>query len=385
MNMAYDYIFVYTEVLVLCLAFSFVMLRKVTHDLGSNYEVLALKWMLRIYMIMMIADGFTQYHYKKVCIMPLLFVGLCYAVYQFLMGALAYLWLFYAEQEIGGSFSRSRRFHIIALLPLIGYAFICFGSIRYGWFFAFDESGTYHRGPLFSVQIVFSYAYFIFSTVHAFITAIRTVSAAKKRRLEVVASFLIAPAVGGFLQLVIGGYPLVAPSICISFLFIFVNLQGDMINHDALTGLNNRKSADMYIAELIPHVSGQNAFYLYMMDADKFKSINDDYGHVEGDRALKMIADALRYSIDEFHGFVARFGGDEFTAIIRERDIDDPAKFVNAMEDNLKKACDEEGVPYRVRVSMGYTRCASDTDTITGLIERADAMLYEVKKAKMAA
>ena len=86
--------------------------------------------------------------------------------------------------------------------------------------------------------------------------------------------------------------------------------------HDPLTGLLNRRGFDERLSEIFaPDAPGQDGFYLFLMDLDKFKDINDTHGHVVGDRYLQEVATILR---EEFgpHAPVARWGGDEFAILM---------------------------------------------------------------------
>lgn len=73
-----------------------------------------------------------------------------------------------------------------------------------------------------------------------------------------------------------------------------------------------------------------------MIDVDRFKNINDKYGHVEGDLALKIVANALKITSEQLGGFIARYGGDEFCYILSGRDIV-PDLVKSCIRKNLEK------------------------------------------------
>ena len=380
-----DYLIVYLEVDILCLLMSSLALFKTNRDFGNNRLVLTVKWFLRLFMLMMVVDAITHIQYRGFLRLPTIVIAFFYATYMSLLALQALVWLWFAEQQINTRLSRSKLFWIIASLPFVMVFVIAFASIRTGWFFAFDEAGQYVRGPLYALQVPVAYLYILFTTLHALFEAVREDSPVKRKRFLLLSQFIIAPIFGGVLQFFVGTHPFMAPSICVSFLYIFMSMQGDRINHDALTGLNNRISTDQYLSDLLPRTSEGNAFYYYIMDVDRFKAINDSYGHVEGDRALRTIADALRKTGDEFHGFIARFGGDEFVAIIEEDRSPDPTHFITALRFNLESLCNRKKLPYQISVSVGYTLCTSHDARSSEITASADRMLYQEKAQKKAA
>ena len=205
----------------------------------------------------------------------------------------------------------------------------------------------------------------------------------RKKELYTLSSFIIAPIIGALLQLTVGGHPFAGPSICIAILFIFLSIQGGMIYTDSLTGLNNRKRTDQYLEEVIPNAN-EEPFFLYMLDIDGFKKINDTVGHVEGDRALKILAESLKKNVDEYHGFAGRYGGDEFVVVIQAKLIKSPDAFVEKLNADLKEATEKEHLEYETSVSAGYALCQSNTARESNLVAKADDMLYENKQKRSA-
>ena len=374
------YIVVYIEILVLCFLIAAIIHKHVSHDLGSEGEVYAFRWILRIFMAMMVLDTFTQLQYQQVTHPPQITVYLAYAAYMSLLAILAIAWFYFAELQIDPVLTRNRLFRILSVIPGTVVVMLCFASIFNGMIFSLDENGLFVREPLFFVQNVFAYAYFLFTTVHAFYKAEQEASVTRKRRLITLSTFVIAPVVGAFLQLVIGGYPLLGPSVCISILAMFISVQADAVNMDSLTGLNNRKSMERYLDEILPRSGADSPVYLFMMDADDFKKINDTCGHVEGDHALKRMADALRMTVDQCQGFIARLGGDEFVAIVEGAYVGNPDDFATTVRQNMNTVREQHNLPYPLSVSVGYVKCVSP-DTRTGdLLKEADEMMYHVKR-----
>lgn len=99
----------------------------------------------------------------------------------------------------------------------------------------------------------------------------------------------------------------------------FLEIQNGEIYSDALTGLNNRRRMEIYLQDKIHNTSEEKPFRIHMIDVNDFKQVNDKFGHIVGDRALQLVADALRNVAGQMHGFCARYGGDEFVLILNEK------------------------------------------------------------------
>ena len=377
------YIVVYLEILLLCFIYTAVLLFSVKAELGTETEVLVFKWILRIMLIALIIDAITHCQYRGAINLPIPIIAFCYSTYMFLFsGVSPLLWLIFAESRLGNVFSTNRKYLWFAIIPVIVMGIISYSSMVTGWFFSFDANGVYVRGPLWVVQSLFAYSYFLYTTVHAFILAAKQKSKHIRKQYYIIGSFVIAPIFGGLLQLFIGSHPFVAPSCTIAYLFIFVNIQSNMIYHDSLTRLNNRKMADEYLEEMIASANEYNAFYLFILDVNNFKGVNDTYGHVEGDNCLRNVAEVLKESINKYNGFIARFGGDEFISIIEESHIKNPEDYINDFNEILEKRCLQENIPYEISLSIGYARCADNKMDVSNLISLADKYMYQNKASK---
>lgn len=152
---------------------------------------------------------------------------------------------------------------------------------------------------------------------------------------------------------------------------------------DELTGLLNRRGFYAQAEECIEQYKGSDKYaVLVFADLDYLKYINDNYGHNEGDYALRAAADVLR-KLFRSTDIIGRTGGDEFNimAVVNEPDFEDRIikrknACVEALNINAKK-------PYRIDISMGICefRCSEIID-LPAVIEQADNALYKVKRSR---
>lgn len=154
------------------------------------------------------------------------------------------------------------------------------------------------------------------------------------------------------------------------------------VRTDDLTGLNNRGEFDRYLNAVANSATPEEKLYLLLFDADDFKSVNDRFGHQEGDRALRLISKAL---MDQCHGtdrFCARYGGDEFVIICRCQDEARVKQIIAQLEERLRAAAAREQLPYALSVSCGYACYDPSVACPSDLVAAADRSLYQIKAAK---
>ncbi len=145
---------------------------------------------------------------------------------------------------------------------------------------------------------------------------------------------------------------------------------------DSLTGVKNRRAFDQGLDEEIARsVRSHSAFSLLLIDVDEFKSYNDEFGHVEGDRVLRQVADVLRAQA-RLCDSVARYGGDEFAVILP----DTSAEGSEVMAERLRRAVEQSSWRNRpVTVSIGVAEAEAADDPET-LVRRADKCLFRAKQ-----
>ena len=148
---------------------------------------------------------------------------------------------------------------------------------------------------------------------------------------------------------------------------------------DPLTGLANRAAFVARLTQLLDQQLAKERFVLLFLDGDRFKSINDNWGHAAGDEVLKAIGSrlsALAYKQD----LVARLGGDEFAMLVSSRASE--AQLQLLMQDINQTISEKiviaEGTPISTSVTIGYA-WSQHGDTVESILERADMNMYKNK------
>lgn len=152
---------------------------------------------------------------------------------------------------------------------------------------------------------------------------------------------------------------------------------------DDLTRISNRRgflALSQYSLELCRRQLFPTT--LAFFDLDRFKQINDTYGHAEGDQALRMFADQMRQSFRTSDVF-ARLGGDEFVALITNATHEAVQELLLRFEQALKQRCTEQGLPYQLAFSHGVVEYEPLKHTcVEDLLKEADALMYERKASR---
>ncbi len=157
----------------------------------------------------------------------------------------------------------------------------------------------------------------------------------------------------------------------------------EQLSVDALTQVCNRAGFDDHVSRVVSlgFVLGQPAI-LFMIDVDHFKWVNDRYGHGAGDEVLRKVAARLEHTFRRKGDFLARFGGDEFAAVILEDSLEIAdrigERLLFAIRD-LDVPWEDEEEPIRVSVSVGAARLEPG-ENATSWFERADRALYQAKE-----
>ncbi|EFL52289.1 diguanylate cyclase [Solidesulfovibrio fructosivorans JJ]] len=154
----------------------------------------------------------------------------------------------------------------------------------------------------------------------------------------------------------------------------------DLSCTDALTGICNRRHYDETLPPLLEEAAGAGyELWLLLIDCDRFKTVNDTYGHPAGDTVLAAMGATLRESTREGLDLPFRLGGDEFAVILTRL----PAAAAHRVAERIR-ARFAAATPYGATASIGIARLAPDRDApllLPSLTARCDAALYVVKAA----
>jgi diguanylate cyclase (GGDEF)-like protein len=158
----------------------------------------------------------------------------------------------------------------------------------------------------------------------------------------------------------------------------------DVARMDSLTRIGNRRHFDEVLKqEFRQAVRSNSPLSLILVDLDHFKEFNDTYGHVKGDQALVLTAQALASSCHRPRDLAARYGGEELVLILPDTDLDGASKVALELQGKMLKL----NIPHfhneplkTLTLSVGVASVdAAELQSATELVEMADAALYRAK------
>jgi diguanylate cyclase (GGDEF)-like protein len=162
------------------------------------------------------------------------------------------------------------------------------------------------------------------------------------------------------------------------------NPEGRPANIDALCGIPNRRGFDEHSARAWERARQTSApLVVALTDVDFFKTYNDRYGHVTGDRCLQQVGSLLMRRRDSDDGFAARYGGEEFVLVFEGTTLDRAVAEVQGIFDRLATLHIEHAGTTLGRVSMSAglaTVIPTPQQTMVGLVGEADRALYQAKR-----
>ena len=373
--------FIVAFVLVECMMLlSTLMIRsKITYNLGSQEEVRIFRKLISAFAIYLVSDilwalmiyGRLKSSYVCLCVLSITDLG-C-------MGIVPYYWLVYVEEMLQPERRSQNPIMILGRILLGGYLILVVSSLKTGYLFVIDKEGVFLMGentkPLIGVLLI----YFIgVATLHGVIILIRNRKMRQRARMVV---YFVFPIVIGLLAYVQHGTAIgVAPSVFTSLLMYFLSIEEQLIFEDNLTGLYNRKKLHVLGEEMQPTLT-RSPIAIYYIDIDDFKTINDTYGHLAGNDALRVIGNALKTLGFEYNAVSARLGGDEFVVCVWKKSL--PEKdFKDIIREEILAQAKAQNLPYTLQVSIGGVCCDDHAKPFTAYIDQADSAMYEEKQAK---
>lgn len=298
-----------------------------------------------------------------------------------LMAAITYMWLRYvmAVEQVPGRDSKRMRFAVLFPFYIATAALI----VTYLWKPGVLLDEDLNLQPAYSAfQIAVPCVYISAILLYTMRRAVVEKNPVEKRRHLTVGLFPLLVVGGGLLQIVaLSDTPVFCFSCTILMLVFYINDMETKISTDPLTRLNNRGQLLNYTLQRSSLYREGRMTFVIMMDINDFKLINDTYGHAEGDRALLIVADALR-SVLRRHSipmFLARYGGDEFILIAHPTDAGEVDTLAREIREQTAAACGAAGTPYTLSIGVGYSQLSGGEDTFQACQQRADEALYRDK------
>ena len=358
-----------------------VILRKVGRNFGSELEIRFFKHSVSFYALYCVSDA-VLLPMKSGLVPPhALLYSVLVSLSMSFMSLTALFWFCYAQARLRTCDIENHTVLVVCQLPMALLILLYVTNPLTNWMYTLSASGEFIRGPLYLLAALLTGGYILCVAGQAVMRMHMATTKAQRKEFSLYVWFAVIPVISSVVNPLVPNTPIMALCLLAALLLVFSNLQDAHIFNDALTGLNNRRRADQYLSAKIATASSEHAVYVYVLDVNLFKRINDVRGHIEGDHALQVVAEGLRHAAGVSHGFAARWGGDEFVLVVDEEKAESPDAVVATIDECLAKACEEAHLPYDLTVTTGYAVCMSSDQNPDEILSRADNMLYERKQS----
>lgn len=166
--------------------------------------------------------------------------------------------------------------------------------------------------------------------------------------------------------------------------FLETRVIAELAEHDALTGMKNRRILDEHLLRLWRQaVEDDSTIAVLLIDVDHFKAYNDRYGHQAGDQALRRVAQHIQTFVRRPLDIVARYGGEEFAALLYDVDEGEAAKVADRIRHavetlNIEHASSPTSKAVTVSIGLAVVRPMAERNP-HGALQLADQALYDAK------
>lgn len=288
--------------------------------------------------------------------------------------AIGPLWVMLISLHLNGVVSKFQRNFMLIVCSVITVLMVVnfFNPI----IFDINERNVYTRGPLFMVKNLLEVILMADGVVIYLISRYRSGGVKFFPVLQFVTPIFVCVC----LQMFYYGISTIWVGIAVGYTSLMLSLQNENIFIDKLTGLYNRYYLDKISGEL----KRKRKIAMMMLDMNDFKSINDTWGHSQGDDALVSLAGVLQKSVGP-DGTVVRYAGDEFVIVIDNGDEKSAEAYSELIKKNLEEFNTHQKKKYKLSASIGVGVFDLEKSNIDKILERIDKRMYEDKKAYYAA
>lgn len=235
--------------------------------------------------------------------------------------------------------------------------------------FSVSADNVYRREAFMILLPMINIIMFMYICYHTYLNRKKI----KKEVIYVLLLYIFIPAIVAFLQVEIFGIFILWPVMSMMLIITYIYLETVSTSQDYLTGLVSRHRVDSYLEYMLQQ---KNNFILAMIDLNGFKKINDTYGHLKGDEALKVFSKSLKHN---FIGekVIGRYGGDEFILILDKVTIENTEERFNSIREDMDSLYESGEIDFRISFSYGcYDYKGTEDMSYETIVSIADKKMY---------
>jgi diguanylate cyclase (GGDEF)-like protein len=274
----------------------------------------------------------------------------------------------YIDYHIFGSYERLKK-RWFYIQPFIVTGILLIINFFLPIIFSISTDNVYHRESLMILLPIINLITFIYVCYLAY----KERAKIKKEVVWVLLLYVLMPAIAAFFQVAFFGVFILWPIMAITVAITYIFLETISTSTDYLTGLLSRHRIDDYLEYMLEH---NKDFTLIMIDLNKFKCINDKYGHINGDLALKVFSKSLYKQFGK-NKVIGRYAGDEFLLILEKTEIEDIVAHLKSVERELSELYNIGKINFLISFCYGYYEHTGDNNiTYNEIIHIVDQRMY---------
>ena len=269
-----------------------------------------------------------------------------------------------------------RIYWILFSIPVLSNVILSILSPFFGFFFSISAEGIYSRGSLFILSAISTYIFMLAGLLLVLLNFYRML----RQDFWLILLIGIIPVMGGIIQSRFYGVLAMWSSAGVALLLGYLFLQDRMIRLDSLTGAWNRESFYFTFSRRI-QINPEKKFGAIYFDIDNLKFINDNFGHLEGDKAIKLAMNIIR-EVLPLGSIICRLGGDEFIILCdfeTKAQIDSQLAIIKEAFKNHEMIKNKE---YELACSFGSALYTSEYASLNAFLTKLDMLMYQEKFAK---
>lgn len=273
-------------------------------------------------------------------------------------------------------FKKQKLVRILYFIPSYILIILCFVNIFTPvYFYLAPQTFEYIEKPFVNLINFLPLGYIVFSLFFD----IKTQRKSIKYNTLFVSLYFAPTFVGIIIEALNPNLPAVPAFCSISIMLLNMRILKQSSCIDSLSGVYARPQMMIYINSLLEKKRSQKIVCGIMLDVNKFKMINDTYGHQTGNKAIQEIGQILK-DVTRKKGLSFRYGGDEFVIIAHLDSVDELYELSNKLQVSLELFNLNKKEVFELSVSQGYSVYDKEKDTVVTFVERMDAEMYKNKR-----
>lgn len=291
-------------------------------------------------------------------------------------------WVMYVKtklNEYDDIFSARKNYYFA--IPAIIVSVMAIINLFTPVFYKISSEYIYQRTSLYAFPSIVAVCYIAYGAIEFRLKMGKN----QKYRFYPVLTFLFPVTFFAGIQMIDESFDVTTLGLSIGISLLYLNFKNEQACVDSLTGLFNRQYFDRYLSHAVKKDTPTSQYVAgLMMDIDKFKSINDTYGHLVGNDALREAAKILlnveRHTKSNIVCF--RYGGDEFVILLHIENKEDVFEIAQRVKEYYTEFNSLNQKPYKIEFSIGCAVLDGDVDTAETFVKAMDNEMYKDKQSK---